>query len=128
MIVAGPCIPKQYAISSIRSLLADVVRHKYQRQKYATTTIRHGPRNDTFRLAVIGSGPAGFYTSYKILSKIETSFVDMYERLPVPFGLVRYGVAPDHPEVKVCFFISTTCPKQFPNNYQLLFILKSRTV
>ncbi|KHJ32091.1 putative nadph-adrenodoxin reductase arh1 [Erysiphe necator] len=102
MIVAGPCIPKQYAISSIRSLLADVVRHKYQRQKYATTTIRHGPRNDTFRLAVIGSGPAGFYTSYKILSKIETSFVDMYERLPVPFGLVRYGVAPDHPEVKNC--------------------------
>lgn len=28
--------------------------------------------------------------------------VDMYERLPIPFGLVRYGVAPDHPEVKVC--------------------------
>jgi adrenodoxin-NADP+ reductase len=28
--------------------------------------------------------------------------IDMYEHLPIPFGLVRYGVAPDHPEVKVC--------------------------
>ncbi|SLM34853.1 nadph-adrenodoxin reductase [Lasallia pustulata] len=49
-----------------------------------------------------GSGPAGFYTSYKVMSKIEHAIVDMYERLPVPFGLVRFGVAPDHPEVKNC--------------------------
>jgi adrenodoxin-NADP+ reductase len=54
-----------------------------------------------FRLAVIGSGPAGFYTTYKVMAKIENAKVDMYEHLPVPFGLVRYGVAPDHPEVKV---------------------------
>jgi adrenodoxin-NADP+ reductase len=54
-----------------------------------------------FRLAVIGSGPAGFYTTYKVLSKIENSKVDMYEQLPVPYGLARFGVAPDHPEVKV---------------------------
>ncbi len=54
-----------------------------------------------FRLAVIGSGPAGFYASYRVLSKIKEAVVDMYEKLPVPFGLVRYGVAPDHPEVKV---------------------------
>ena len=52
-------------------------------------------------MAVIGSGPAGFYTAYKVMSKIENSVVDMYEHLPVPFGLVRFGVAPDHPEVKV---------------------------
>lgn len=54
-----------------------------------------------FRMAIIGSGPAGFYTAYKVMSKIPTCIVDMYEALPVPFGLVRYGVAPDHPEVKV---------------------------
>ena len=54
-----------------------------------------------FRLAVIGSGPAGFYATYRILAKIENAVVDMYEKLPVPFGLVRFGVAPDHPEVKV---------------------------
>jgi adrenodoxin-NADP+ reductase len=52
-------------------------------------------------VAVIGSGPAGFYTAYRVMAKIEDAHVDMYERLPVPFGLVRYGVAPDHPEVKV---------------------------
>ncbi|EHL02941.1 putative NADPH:adrenodoxin oxidoreductase, mitochondrial [Glarea lozoyensis 74030] len=53
-------------------------------------------------MAVIGSGPAGFYTSYKVMSKIEDAVVDMYEHLPVPFGLVRFGVAPDHPDVKNC--------------------------
>lgn len=52
-------------------------------------------------MAVLGSGPAGFYTAYKVMSSIEDAVVDMYERLPAPYGLVRYGVAPDHPEVKV---------------------------
>ena len=51
-------------------------------------------------VAVIGAGPAGIYAA-DILSKseIETS-IDLYERLPAPFGLVRYGVAPDHPRIK----------------------------
>ncbi|CAG8492041.1 3652_t:CDS:10 [Diversispora eburnea] len=53
-----------------------------------------------FRLAVIGSGPAGFYTAYHMLKKYPNTLLDMYEALPIPFGLVRYGVAPDHPEVK----------------------------
>ena len=52
-------------------------------------------------MAVLGSGPAGFYTAYKVMSSIDNAVVDMYEYLPVPFGLVRYGVAPDHSEVKV---------------------------
>lgn len=52
-------------------------------------------------MAVLGSGPAGFYTAYKVMSTIENAIIDMYECLPVPFGLVRFGVAPDHPEVKV---------------------------
>lgn len=59
-------------------------------------------------MAVIGSGPAGFYTAYKVMSKIENSIVDMYEHLPVPYGLVRFGVAPDHPEVKVALQHSDT--------------------
>lgn len=53
-------------------------------------------------MAVIGSGPAGFYTAYKVMTNIENAIVDMYEHLPVPYGLVRFGVAPDHPEVKKC--------------------------
>lgn len=52
-------------------------------------------------MAVIGSGPAGFYSAYKVMAKIPSAVVDMYEQLPTPFGLVRFGVAPDHPEVKV---------------------------
>ncbi|KAK3391027.1 hypothetical protein B0H63DRAFT_557894 [Podospora didyma] len=60
-------------------------------------------RNEhTFRIAVVGSGPAGFYTAYRTMSRIQGAKVDMYESLPVPFGLVRFGVAPDHPEVKNC--------------------------
>ncbi|KAI5920250.1 nucleotide-binding domain-containing protein [Camillea tinctor] len=55
-----------------------------------------------FRMAVVGSGPAGFYTAYRVMSKIKNTKIDMFEALPVPFGLVRFGVAPDHPEVKNC--------------------------
>jgi NADPH-dependent glutamate synthase beta subunit-like oxidoreductase len=69
------------------------------RRRYATRPNRQDERS--FRMAVIGSGPAGFYTAYKVMSMIEHAVVDMYEHLPVPFGLVRFGVAPDHPEVKV---------------------------
>jgi adrenodoxin-NADP+ reductase len=60
------------------------------------------PTARPFRLAVIGSGPAGFYAASRVLREHSKTVVDMYERLPVPFGLVRYGVAPDHPEVKNC--------------------------
>lgn len=57
------------------------------------------------RVGIIGSGPAGFYAAARIIQKSDDAIVDMYEQLPAPFGLVRYGVAPDHPEVKVrgCF-------------------------
>ena len=54
-----------------------------------------------YRVCVVGSGPAGFYTAYKLLKQQKNVQVDMLEALPVPYGLVRYGVAPDHPEVKV---------------------------
>ncbi|KAG0171649.1 hypothetical protein DFQ28_000647 [Apophysomyces sp. BC1034] len=53
-----------------------------------------------FRLAVVGSGPAGFYTSHRLLKEWSEVSIDMYDSLPVPHGLVRFGVAPDHPEVK----------------------------
>lgn len=52
------------------------------------------------RVAVIGAGPAGTYAS-DILSKSGLNVsIDLIERLPAPFGLVRYGVAPDHPRIK----------------------------
>lgn len=48
------------------------------------------------RVAIVGSGPAAFFTAESLLQQPVPCAVDMYERLPVPFGLVRYGVAPDH--------------------------------
>lgn len=55
-----------------------------------------------FNVAIIGSGPAGFYTALRLLERLPVTRVDMFEALPVPFGLSRFGVAPDHPEVKAC--------------------------
>jgi ferredoxin/flavodoxin---NADP+ reductase len=53
------------------------------------------------RVAVIGSGPAAFYAAGALLtSEDPTVEVDMIERLPTPWGLVRLGVAPDHPQLK----------------------------
>ena len=46
--------------------------------------------------AIIGSGPSGFISARKILQEIPDSIVHIFEKLPYPFGLVRYGVAPDH--------------------------------
>jgi ferredoxin/flavodoxin---NADP+ reductase len=52
------------------------------------------------RVAVIGSGPAGFYAAGALLAADIPVEVDMIERLPTPWGLVRLGVAPDHPKIK----------------------------
>ena len=52
------------------------------------------------RVAVVGSGPAGFYAAGALLSADPPVEVDMIERLPTPWGLVRLGVAPDHPKLK----------------------------
>eukprot|EP00039_Didymoeca_costata_P009365 m.123944 g.123944 ORF g.123944 m.123944 type:complete len:477 (-) comp14459_c1_seq14:60-1490(-) len=51
-------------------------------------------------VAVIGSGPGGFYTAQNVMKAVPNTRVDIFERLPVPYGLVRYGVAPDHQDVK----------------------------
>jgi ferredoxin--NADP+ reductase len=53
------------------------------------------------RVAVIGAGPAGFFTAEALLRRASPEFdVDLFERLPTPFGLVRAGVAPDHQQIK----------------------------
>jgi ferredoxin/flavodoxin---NADP+ reductase len=51
------------------------------------------------RVAVIGAGPAGFYACEELLKR-DAFEVDLYDALPTPFGLVRSGVAPDHPKIK----------------------------
>ena len=55
------------------------------------------------RLAIVGAGPAGIYAADILLKKAERGFdvsIDLFEQLPAPYGLVRYGVAPDHPRIK----------------------------
>jgi ferredoxin/flavodoxin---NADP+ reductase len=51
------------------------------------------------RVAIIGSGPAGAYAAGHLLQQDDVA-VDLFERLPTPWGLVRSGVAPDHPKIK----------------------------
>ena len=52
------------------------------------------------RVAIVGSGPAGFYAANALLSAEPPVEVDLLERLPTPWWLVRLGVAPDHPKLK----------------------------
>ena len=57
--------------------------------------------NSFWKIAVIGSGPAGFYAAGELFRQQSWDIkVDMFERLPTPFGLVRGGVAPDHQKIK----------------------------
>ncbi|KAI8565501.1 hypothetical protein RHMOL_Rhmol03G0263800 [Rhododendron molle] len=57
--------------------------------------------SNPLRVCVVGSGPAGFYTAEKMLKTHKEAEVDIIDRLPTPYGLVRSGVAPDHPETKI---------------------------
>lgn len=60
-----------------------------------------GTPEQPLRVAIIGSGPSGFYTAQHLLAKDTVSVeVDIFDRLVTPFGLIRYGVAPDHQKVK----------------------------
>lgn len=78
--------------------------------------------NSELRIAVIGAGPAGVYSSDIFLRELRkrgeelglgtTARIDVFEKLPVPFGLVRYGVAPDHPSIK---FIADALEKTLDN-------------
>ena len=91
----GPCAWRSAHVPFVRQ------------ERYNSHVVKDGR---PFRMAVIGSGPAGFYATQRVMSVIQEAKVDMYEYLPVPFGLVRYGVAPDHPEVKVGFRFDGSMP------------------
>lgn len=52
------------------------------------------------RIAIIGAGPAGIYAADILTKEHDSATVDLFDRLPAPYGLVRYGVAPDHPRIK----------------------------
>lgn len=66
----------------------------------ALPPVKPPPPKPKIQVAVVGSGPSGCYVADYLIKKHPDVHCDIYEKLPVPFGLVRYGVAPDHPEVK----------------------------
>jgi len=53
-----------------------------------------------YRIAIVGSGPAGLYAAAALTSSGVPASIDVFEQLPAPYGLLRYGVAPDHPKIK----------------------------
>src|SRR6201746_1178972 len=60
-----------------------------------------GSPENPLRVAIVGAGPSGFYAAEHILKGEDLhAQVDLFDRLPTPFGLVRGGVAPDHPKIK----------------------------
>lgn len=62
---------------------------------------RPGTQANPLRVAIIGSGPSGFYAAGYLQRQTDLNIeIDMFDRLPTPYGLVRGGVAPDHPKIK----------------------------
>lgn len=60
-----------------------------------------GSKDRPLQVAIVGSGPAGFYAAAALLKGKGLNIqIDLYDRLPTPYGLVRFGVAPDHPNIK----------------------------
>lgn len=59
-----------------------------------------GSEGKPLQVAIIGAGPGGFYAAEALIKSDINAKIDMYERLPSPYGLVRSGVAPDHPKLK----------------------------
>ncbi|XP_005174858.1 NADPH:adrenodoxin oxidoreductase, mitochondrial [Musca domestica] len=81
-------------------MLRTILQRNYKPQLNNLTHIRFFAQNPSTRVCIVGAGPAGFYAAQHILKHLPNSNVDVIDKLPVPFGLVRFGVAPDHPEVK----------------------------
>ena len=67
-----------------------------------------GSEGNPLRVAIVGSGPGGFYAAQALFRADLAVGVDMLDRLPTPFGLVRGGVAPDHPKIKEASLVFET--------------------
>jgi len=75
---------------------------------------------DIYRVAIVGAGPAGYFAAqslFKAQSTNRTFLIDMIERLPTPWGLVRSGVAPDHQKIKTVSKVFENIAKQ--DNFRL---------
>lgn len=82
------------ALNAEKAKVAPVIKQSINKEEAGL----HSPLQGRF--AVVGSGPSGFYSVEALLKAMPAARVDIFEQLPTPFGLVRYGVAPDHPRIK----------------------------
>lgn len=82
--------------STVRSRARTCWAPRAQTQAYSSSS-----EAKRIRVAIVGAGPSGFYAASRLLTRLpDNASVDIFDRLPTPHGLVRYGVAPDHPDVK----------------------------
>lgn len=77
---------------------ADAPRYVPRRAELSLSRAPGGMRK--LRVAIVGSGPAGVFAASHLLDAGVDVAIDLFERLPVPWGLMRFGVAPDHPHTK----------------------------
>ncbi|TVP90453.1 MAG: molybdopterin dinucleotide-binding protein [Pseudomonadaceae bacterium] len=84
------------ALNAEEAKIRPVIRESIQAGQHAASPLARLPG----RFAIVGSGPSGFYAAEALMKQMPAARIDMFERLPTPFGLVRYGVAPDHPRIK----------------------------
>ncbi len=102
---AGAIVPRSRLTTAQQPFLAlaadyyDAFPHADRAPVAVVEPQRRLRRPGPFRVAVVGAGPAGMYTADELLKHPEVT-VDVYDRLPTPGGLVRAGVAPDHPDTK----------------------------
>jgi adrenodoxin-NADP+ reductase len=83
-------------------MFTHIIRRCFVPSVIRNITTKSALPSSPIRICVVGSGPAGFYLTQNLLKLRQTIpvTIDIIEKAPVPFGLVRYGDAPDHPEVK----------------------------
>ncbi len=84
------------ALNAEGAKIHPAIRESIQAGQHAASPLARLPG----RFAIVGSGPSGFYAAEALMKQMPAARIDMFERLPTPFGLVRYGVAPDHPRIK----------------------------
>ncbi|MFT4287818.1 FAD-dependent oxidoreductase [Nocardioides sp.] len=91
--------PEQQPFLALNAEYFEVFPHADRAPLAQVPPQRRLTREGPFRVAVVGAGPAGLYAADDLLTHPEIT-VDVYDRLPTPYGLVRFGVAPDHPHTK----------------------------
>jgi ferredoxin--NADP+ reductase len=111
--------PSQQPFLELNAAYYDTFPHADRTPVAKVPAQRRLTRPGPFRIAVIGAGPAGLYTADELLKHPEVETVEVFDRLGSPYGLVRYGVAPDHVSTKQAMDLFAQIDAQPRFNYRL---------